>query len=360
MEPTIIYTSDWHLGKRQYGLKHREQDRYKAAWHVLKKAVQTGAVAVLNGGDILDVTRPTSRAVNELRKMHKYLRENGLPMYLVQGNHDKTSPPWFDLFLEDEPKQTSGLVLLEQEKVNIPGTGLSVYGVPEMPVDKLVEHLESDEAPCANILLTHVMVRDWIGFKSPSALELKDLPDGKYQQAVIGDVHKTEMCRIGKTMCISPGSIELGARDEQVTKYYIQVDVKTLKLESKTIPTRPVVFVQILNEDEMKEGMDAISNADAVEALIYLTYDPSIDGIVNRVMSKKTKPGTIIDMKTEVSEEQLHDGDFESDSDELRSFASFAPEFTEDDAVISAFNKVISTDNAMDDIVEELVADLAK
>lgn len=349
------------MGKRQYGLKHREQDRYNAAWYVLKQAVEIGAAAVLNGGDILDVTRPTSRAVNELKKMHAYLKNEGIPMYLVQGNHDRTTPPWFDLFIEEDNTE-SGVILLEQEKVTIPNTDTTVYGVPEMPVDALVTHLADEETPEADILLTHIMVRDWIGFKSPNSFELKDLPKDKYSYAVIGDVHKTALERHGSTMCVSPGSVELGASDEQQTKYFQVLDTETDKLESKTIPTRPVAFVEILSEGQMEDGLKALAEADKVESLIYLTYDPTINGVVNRALSKKTKPNTHIDMRTQVAAEARGTNTEEEDDDdeELRTFESFAEEFSEDTAVLNAFEKVVSTDNAMDDIVEELVADVAK
>lgn len=357
----IIFTSDWHLGKRQYGLKHREQDRYRAAWHVLKQAAEMGAAAVLNGGDILDVTRPTSRAVNELKRMHAYLKTHDIPMYLVQGNHDRTSPPWFDLFIEENNTE-GGVILLEKEKVDIPGTDVSVYGVPEMPVESLTEHLRSDEAPEADILLTHIMVRDWIGFKSPNSFELKNLPQDKYSHAVIGDVHKTAIERHGKVTCVSPGSIELGASDEQQTKYFQVFDCTTRQTESKIIPTRPVVFVEILSEEQVEEGLKELAEADKVESLIYLTCDPTINGIVNRALGKKTKSNTYIDTKTQVNDNIKLSADDEDDDrdDELRTFESFAPEFSEDSAVVSAFGKVVSTDNAMDDIVEELVADVTK
>jgi len=359
MQNKLLYTSDWHLGKRQYGLKHREQDRYKAAWYVVRYAVKHKLRGIVNGGDILDVTRPTSRAVNELKDIHSYLKEHDIPMFLVQGNHDKTDPPWFNLFMDQDsnPDKASGLILLNDAQITLKTKDqpdVTIYGLPEMPVDKMVKRI--GELPKSDIFVTHITVRDWIGFPKETALQLSDIPKDRFKHVVIGDIHVTSINVVNGNKCISPGSIETGAKDEQREKYFQVANLDDFSVVSEQIPVRPVFDVRIMKEEDVEDGLKVLEEADAKEALVYLTYDPTIDGIVGRVNMKNTKPNTYIDMETYVAEEERKSTseDGEEDGDELRTFESFAEDFTSDGAVTTAFESMISTDSNVDDIVQEL------
>lgn len=359
MQNKLLYTADWHLGKRQYGLNHREQDRYKAAWYIVKYAVKHKLRGIVNGGDILDVTRPTSRAVNQLKDIHTYLKEHGMPMFLVQGNHDKTDPPWFNLFMDDDDTdEMSGLILLDDERVTLTSKGLpdfTIHGLSEMPVDQMVKRI--NELPESDLFVTHIMVRDWIGFPKETALQLSDIPDNRFKHVVIGDIHVTSINVVKGNKCVSPGSIETGAKDEQRNKYFQVADLEDFSVTSESIPVRDVYDVRIMSEDDIADALKILEEADSKEALIYLTYDPTIEGIVGRINMKKTKPKTYIDMETYVAEEERKsesEEDEDEDSEELKSFESFAEDFTDDAAVTTAFESIVSTDSNVDDIVQEL------
>lgn len=79
----ILHISDAHLGRAQYQLQAREEDYYRA----LEDAVRLGrgADAVLITGDLFDSRRPPVRSVV---RFVEAVREIGVPIYVVGGNHD--------------------------------------------------------------------------------------------------------------------------------------------------------------------------------------------------------------------------------------------------------------------------------
>ena len=355
MQNKVIFTADWHLGKRQYGLKFREQDRYDAAWKIVAMAIEGGYRAILNGGDLLDVVRPHSRAINELMNIHRELVRAGIPMLVVQGNHDRTTPPWYDLF---EQTDAGGVTLIDDRTVTLKPRqkseqALTVEGIPERPVERLTESMEASKG--ADILLTHVSVRDWIGFPSKTALPISDIPLNRWQYIVIGDTHKTCEQAHGQSTVFSPGSIETGEKSEQPDKSVFVLDMGTQRIKREPFNTRPIVHLRIDNEDEVPAVLSEVERAVDAGALIYITYNPFIPGLIGRLDSKRKDNNSYIVPETNITEQDLFDVDDQEElGDDILEFQHFVHHHTEDSVLVKAFGRIVDSVDAIQDIIEDI------
>lgn len=356
----FIASADWHYGKRKYGLKHMEKDRYEAGDQVVEHAVSTpGTSFMIGAGDLLDVTRPSSAAVVALQKIHRRLEAAGIPFFVVQGNHDKSDPPWYTLF-EGEGDDKKGIVLL-QDGVPIEHEGLTILGFSELGREDLKAKLK--KAKPADILILHASVQEWIGFPNPNAVCLADdVPPGKFRYVIVGDTHVT--ARIdGPTVFLSPGSIETGDRGEPRDKWFqsIALDDFTDTVDHP-IKTRRVVDLFVREEADREAALKEFEDLDKEGALVYLYYNPEIKGLLDLFLKAKRNPQTYLDPKclerdakgvmSDASEEDGEDGEEE---EEERTLVSFTGEFTKDEVVLAAARSAIETENSMQDIVESII-----
>src|SRR4051794_3217984 len=91
----IVHLADTHLGYRQFSgkldperkLNQRECDVYDA-WHrAIDIAIERDVDAVIHAGDLFDSPRPTARALTEALDGLGRLRDAGIPVIAIAGNH---------------------------------------------------------------------------------------------------------------------------------------------------------------------------------------------------------------------------------------------------------------------------------
>ena len=83
----LLHTSDLHLGKRVYECSMLDEQE-----HILEQIVsiakERAADAVLLSGDLYDKTVPPVEAVTLLDRFLTSLSDQGIPVFLISGNHD--------------------------------------------------------------------------------------------------------------------------------------------------------------------------------------------------------------------------------------------------------------------------------
>jgi DNA repair exonuclease SbcCD nuclease subunit len=84
----FVHISDTHLGFRQYGLHERELDFYHAFEDAVRKIIQLRPDFVVHSGDLFDFHRPQPRALWVAHRCFSKLKEKGIPVYAITGNHD--------------------------------------------------------------------------------------------------------------------------------------------------------------------------------------------------------------------------------------------------------------------------------
>ena len=90
----IALISDVHLGTRQYGIQERYEDFLEAFRKFGKAMEEHRPDAVIIGGDLFDSPRPDAKSVFTAKEVVKRIKNAGIPVYGIDGNHDLADGYW--------------------------------------------------------------------------------------------------------------------------------------------------------------------------------------------------------------------------------------------------------------------------
>lgn len=227
----FAHLADIHLGYEQYGLKQRAQDIARALRDVISAAIDDAVDLVLIAGDVFhnrNVDPPTLMTAVALLAP---LRERGIPVVAVAGNHDRGwregAFSWLSLLdylgylVNLDVRIDKGVLHLghnDRQPRSIYETGeMRVVGLPYLGaalprlIGQLAEALSSLERKYT-VLLTHAGIEgEMPGFSQP--LEHRHLQplEGLVDYIALGHLHKP-FERDG--WVYNPGSLEALAVDE--------------------------------------------------------------------------------------------------------------------------------------------------
>lgn len=352
-EPFIIATSDWHFGKRQYGLKFREHDRYAAGHALVDYAIKHQVPAILNGGDTLDVTRPSSKAVSQLKEIHNKLVKAKIPMYVVQGNHDRVDPPWYNLF-DAHPEFGVQLIGGRTVEIAIGTKKYTLAGIDEKPKDQLIKAIE--EVKHADILLLHASVQEWIGFPSATALSLQDdIPKNRFRLVVIGDTHIHDYRELEDgTAFLSPGAIENGTKAEP-REFHITRLGSTLQYDTVPLPTRPVVDVYARTDDELKAADKTLQKLRrGTGGLAYLYYNPKLENTSILFAQTDAPEYYLTPIAIQEEEATVENVEDATEGKRLMTIGEFAAKAHGNPLVNNCLQRILLSQTKTADLVEEL------
>lgn len=330
--PKLLHTSDNHLRERQYSSTQRGEDFTKAFNQVVDIAISTSVKAILQAGDLLDSKSPSSKSMVDLAKAHHRLRKAGIPMYVVEGDHDKAEPHWVDAMKAygiDETPSDGGLVILRDKLVTVPGTKITIYGQDFIGKTK-ERFLEiRDTLPKADILLWHTMVKEFAGFFGEQAVSIDELPTDNYRLIALGDVHVCDYKRRGDCLIGYPGSTELGKQDEPLMKTISLIDIPDAGPipDPQLIPilTRLVKVYRLMKDEDVVRVLTELEECADKFPIILGRYDSRIPDVVKRIHAKVDPEKCIIRLQP------LPQIDLPNCEDntpvENRDLASFLPEF---------------------------------
>lgn len=290
MHPQFLLCADVHLRSAQYNRESRGEDFATAFDRVIDVAIARKVNAILVPGDLLDQRRPSPEVVKFLRHVHDRIQSAGIPMYVTSGNHDLTSPHWASL-VGVEGDAPSGIVIIDNRLVTVPGTNVTIFGQPFVPKDKFLEI--RGQLPSADMLLFHCMTQEMTPFKSDAAFSCQnDLPWDKYRLIGIGDIHiPDEWIAPNGTLVLQPGSTELCSSGEPFEKSVVLFSYDTTKrqayqVERVPIQTRKVLKFLITTEQEVE---DALSEAEKIREdtpIIFIKFDPRLQAVPQRFAAR--------------------------------------------------------------------------
>lgn len=90
----LLHVADTHLGFQAYraldadGVNQRESDVYAAWTATVDHALERDVDLVVHAGDLFDAVRPTNRAIGRALDELLRLREAGIPVVVIAGNHE--------------------------------------------------------------------------------------------------------------------------------------------------------------------------------------------------------------------------------------------------------------------------------
>ncbi len=166
----VAALGDAHLGRSYYsyttpdGFNQRERDFEESFTAAVELALEQAPDVMVWLGDIFDYPRPTYRSYRIAQRALARIRDHGVPLVVITGNHDTprlpgTGSPYSAL--ADTFTDVRFAHRMAYERFEFPG--LVVHAVPQMltvdaTLDALAEARLSRSTDRTNLLLTHPRV----------------------------------------------------------------------------------------------------------------------------------------------------------------------------------------------------------
>lgn len=292
----VAHLADCHLRATQYGSKQRGEKFYIGILHAIHKAYEKGAQLILCSGDLLDSNNPGPGVVMvQLRTIDEVLKDFGLPMLVIKGNHDNVDPSWLYQFQKEEaPDIYPGICPIGgcksfQYKDNPP---LKIEGYNYMPSDQFRDLLNShQDGPKADILMWHGEVKEFCGYPKEEAISMQDFPQNVWKLVAMGDqhIHKHIVRDSDGLVVAYPGSTEMCSESEEAEKKMKFYEWSSngsewalSKIYSVPFKTQKVYRAAITTQEELTEVIEALET-EKNSMLAYIRYDKRIPDIVGRL-----------------------------------------------------------------------------
>jgi len=249
----IMHVSDLHLGCRQYGMARREEDFYTALDNILAIVSDKKVDNVILAGDVFDSPKPPAKAVLKMTEFVRNLSYAGIPVYGIEGNHDKTQDSYWLRVCGIRP-------LYGDSKWNL-GDGVFAFGLNFDRTEEVLSSLEklAYNAGKIQLMALHLGVAEMgAGFNPDLSLDQLAplLEELGVQYCALGHIHVPSAQKRGNIWFVQPGSIEMKSIDEPQEKGVEIVefkDGKVMSMERVGFPTRRVQFLDIRYDADLDQ-----------------------------------------------------------------------------------------------------------
>lgn len=263
MQFRFLHAADIHLGHEQYGLAKRADDFARAYLFVVNYAVEHAVDFVLIAGDLFHHARADAWTLSQAIAGLTILREAGIPVLAVEGNHDAQhvykSLSWMEFLCDQElvcllnmQKTANGFTSLIQfgeesrrgSWVDVAGArvyGLKYYGASTA---RLIDEIGRDVEPGPHgytIMMLHAGMEGQVPHMHGGLTfgQLEPLR-ASVDYLALGHIHK----RLVEGWIFNPGSTEINSMDEMEWDHgFFDVSVDTAanpkqRVEAVEIETR--------------------------------------------------------------------------------------------------------------------------
>ena len=212
----FIHMADTHLGYRQYGLSERENDFFEVFDSAIEEVVQERPDFVVHSGDLFEFSRPPTKALLTAQNGILRLKNEGIPIYAIAGNHDivmrkNALPP--QILYKD-----FGLKLISPNNPFYSEGDVFIGGAPyssKYNSKQLVEKLQIIEKASSeykkNILVLHQGIDRYIPYEYE--IKIGDIPQ-TFNYCAFGHIHERIVDDFGEGKLAYPGSTEIWRSNE--------------------------------------------------------------------------------------------------------------------------------------------------
>ena len=218
----FMHFSDTHIGNRQYYMQEREQDFMDSFSEAVSIGLKEKVDFFVHSGDLFDVWNPSNRSLTFLRDSMIELREKGIRVYMVLGDHDR--PKRVD-YPAAEIFDFLGITVLGKDgfqgmDLEINGETLFLGGISNMKGirrDNLPEEYRkasiAAEGKKNSVLISHQGVTGFGLIDEACEIRKEEIP-GNFSYLAFGHIHEGTTSTIGDSLFSYAGSSEICSTNE--------------------------------------------------------------------------------------------------------------------------------------------------
>lgn len=218
----FMHFSDTHIGNRQYYMQEREQDFMDSFSEAVSIGLKEKVDFFVHSGDLFDVWNPSNRSLTFLRDSMIELREKGIRVYMVLGDHDR--PKRVD-YPAAEIFDFLGITVLGKDgfqgmDLEINGETLFLGGISNMKGirrDNLPEGYRkassAAEGKKNSVLISHQGVTGFGLIDEACEIRKEEIP-GNFSYLAFGHIHEGTISTIGDSLFSYAGSSEICSTNE--------------------------------------------------------------------------------------------------------------------------------------------------
>jgi DNA repair exonuclease SbcCD nuclease subunit len=270
-KPALLCMGDLHLSHLiWYRHKDIADDALVAFTELVDRAIEM-AIPLVLVGDLNDTVTPPTDIVEFIRSQVDRCAAAAVPIYFIDGNHDKRPTPWLTA-ISDWPIHIGHGELTEINGITVAGFD---YALAIDIQTKLATLASLPDRP--QVLFLHQAVRQGLGFENAWNCDLDWVPDG-IPLVVMGDIHAPTQYRLrdGGT-ALYTGSTHPRNLGELGTKSMVVVNEDLTWARVPFVQQRSIFFTHLLEgqADELEPffdwAADAGSNAQ-LPPVLWLKY----------------------------------------------------------------------------------------
>jgi len=299
---SFVHVADLHLGYAQYNLDVRREDFENAFQEVVDKTIELKPDFMIIAGDLFHQARPSNVTLETTITNFRRLRDDGIPVLIVDGGHDSAPNIVTGTILN--PLDRAGLIhyLPRHEGSSWRNENCYVYGVPnfrtktrteeQLPIF-LEQNKPSPDPSFFNIFLFHMALD--LPYVTPPHIEAEAspelLPDG-FNYFAGGHVHQPSINKFKNGLLVYSGCTEtVNYDDAKIDKgfYHVEINEKgvpklnRIKLET----TRKFVVLEpdytgMLPAKITESAVKLVKDNDEEGAIIVLVLKGELPAEANR------------------------------------------------------------------------------
>lgn len=291
----FVFAADLHLDTHIWSNTPEVQgDAFDAAAQVFNHTVHSKAKALVLGGDIFN-RHPTSEVVRFWLVAMKALKDAGIKVYAIQGQHGRTANgvPWHSI--------ENSCMDIHRQTIPI-FNGVNLFALERMPGVMLKEHLdELKDRKDIQVLVLHQLLKGTVpDIQGSDSWDLDpDWVPEHIKLVLLGDLHEPLEIQPRLTKFIYNGSTCLRSISEPSDKSFLVVK-EDLSVERIPLSTRVFKTYVIFAESQLKAAVDNIV-ALPPKSVAYIKYDPRVEDVESKVRKACEKSSSIPLFRTVVT-----------------------------------------------------------
>ncbi|MCF8380270.1 MAG: DNA repair exonuclease [Bacteroidales bacterium] len=302
MSIKILSTADLHLGKSSSGIPvNADEISTKFTWkRIVDYSIENSIDILLLAGDIVDRDNRYYEAVGQLETGFKRLKEAGITVFVVAGNHD------FDVFPQIvKSRQFNNVELLgfngewELKKFSKNGKEIQFIGwsfsqqyIREDPLIAFNLDTIDPTIPAIGLLHGEAGIRD----SKYAPIDIKNLENKPVTAWILGHIHKPQELKKNSPLIWYPGSPHAMSAKETGMHGPLLLTIEKDTIQALTIPLSPVRYrtidISVTNTIDENGLRDKITSSiftdtsdilEELENVSFLVYDISLTGEHSRI-----------------------------------------------------------------------------